>query len=517
MSEKNIKKNRNEDVLSKSTSLLTKPFKNTKRKILIAFNLTFVFAIALHITLQLIQFGKLPDPVRDMIFFPLIFFINLFSAGYNLRVIVKQLKGNKFLNGFTPWSSIVLIMLLAISIVHSSPNTATSFLFDFAFSIILIFIVGTVLNRKVAIVWVAITCLSLFLGYSNLGSDYKYYVMTSEQVKTLEEQFEQEAPEAVEWLNTALAEKKAPVPIGVFVIIWIIFIILAFIPTFFESGVIGNLLKVIPTVVKNIEIASEEKNTLENENLRMGMELDVAKHIQTMVLPDISEINNCRDLEVAARMDTAVEVGGDFYEVLPQEDGSTIFGIGDVTNHGLLSGVVMLMTQTAFRTSIDGEDISLSKALKQVNKVIFNNVQTRLKDFRNLTLSFLKYKEGKVTITGQHETVLLLKKDSNKIEEIDTLDLGIYIGLMPNIDEHVSEKTFNLNKGDLMILYTDGVTEAENPSGEFYGIERFKKSIEKHRTKSCKDITDALTEDLYKFIDKAELFDDITLVTIKRT
>ena len=421
------------------------------------------------------------------------------------------------MTGFTSWSSMIIIMLFAIASVHSNPNTATSLLIDFAFSAILIFIVGTVLNRKVAIVWVVITLISLFLGYSGKGVDFEYYLMTKAQVSEMKEKIAENDPAAIEWQETTKEEKIQPIAITVFVTVWLIFILLAFIPTYFEAGVIGNILKIIPKVVKNIEIASEEKNDLENENVRMGMELDVAKQIQMSVLPDITEIQNCNGLEVGARMDTAVEVGGDFYEVLSQEDGSTIFGIGDVTDHGLQSGVVMLMTQTAFRTSIDGSNSSLSDALLQVNKVLFNNVQTRLKDFRNLTLSFLRYKEGKVTITGQHETVLILRKDSETVEEIDTLDLGIYIGLMADIKKHVDEKTFDLNQGDIMVLYTDGVTEAENPLKEFYGIKRFKKSLEKHRNKSSQEIVDSLASDLYKYIGDAELFDDITIVTVKRT
>lgn len=501
------------DVLAKSTSLLTEPFKNTKRKILIAVNLTFVSLAILQIASQLIVNGNLPNPARDLVFYPLIFIINSFSAIYNIRVISSNTEGSKFLTGFTAWSSMVIIMMFALASVHANPNTATSFLFDFAFSAILIFIIGTVLNRKIAIVWIVIALISLGVAYTDRGVDFEYYLMTSEQV----EQIKNGEAQTIEWdAETAKKEKIEPLSINIFITIWLVFILLAFIPTFFEAGVIGKILQVIPKVITNIEIASAERNKLETENIRMGMELDVAKHIQTMVLPDESEIASCKGLDVAARMDTAAEVGGDFYEVLPQKDGSTIFGIGDVTDHGLQSGVVMLMTQSAIRAVLDNTNENLKTSLEKVNQVIRNNVQTRLKDLRNLTISVLRYENGKVTVSGQHESILIVRKDSNEVEEIDTQDLGIYIGMIESVKEHLDELTFNLEAGDTMLLYTDGVTEAENDKKQFYGIKRLKESLLKHKNNSSKQLIKSITDDLYNFIGETEILDDITLLAIKR-
>jgi sigma-B regulation protein RsbU (phosphoserine phosphatase) len=513
ITEKNISK---EDVLSQARTLLLKPSKNTKRKILIAVNLIVIFLAILHITLQLTKFGKLPDPARDMVFYPLILLINLFSALYNLRIILKEKEGTKFWNGFTTWSSIVILMIMSLATVHTNPNTATSLLFDTAFSVILIFVVGTVLNRRVSVIWFVISSISLYFAYTNRGTDFTYYLMTKQQVQTIEQQLEQNNPEAIEWLQQAKEEKIEPLPIGLFVRIWFMLLLLAFLTTFFESGMIGKVLKAIPTVISNINIAAEQKNKLENENLRMGMELDVAKRIQTMVLPQKSEFANCKDLEIAALMDTASEVGGDFYDILPQKDGSTIFGIGDVTDHGLQSGIVMLMTQSAMRTAIDNTGISLSSALTQINNLIYSNVQTRLKDKRNLTLSLLKYDNNKITIAGQHEFVILLKKDKQKADKIETLDLGIYVGLIENIDQYISEKTLDFEKGDSILLYTDGVTEAENKQGQFYGLHRLMATLEKNRHNTAEEIIENISKDVYTFIEGSAILDDISLIIIKR-
>jgi serine phosphatase RsbU (regulator of sigma subunit) len=513
--EPNIDRN-NADILIQSTELLQKPSKNTKRKILISVNLIFILMTSVHLITQLVQFGKLPDPARDMVLYPMLLAINLISAIYNLYVILKEINGSGFWNTFTAWSTVIILMVLALATVHANPNTGTSILFDFALSIIIVFICGTVLNRNVAVVWLVISIISLYMAHYNRGADFQYQFLTKQETKDFNQKLQQKDPQAIARLDTLNKEKIAPLPLSLFFSIAVIYLLLAFFAVFFEGGMIGQILKVIPTVISNIHIASEQKNKLEKENMRMGMELDVAKRIQTMVLPHVDEFSKCKDLEVAARMDTATEVGGDFYDVLPQKDGSTYFGIGDVTDHGLQSGIVMLMTQSAFRTVLDGKNDKITNALTQINNVLFQNIQTRLSDKRNLTLSILKYADGKINITGQHETILHLKAQDSKVTEIKTLDLGMYVGLTEEFSGFVHEEIIDFKTGDILLLYTDGATEAENPQKEFYGSEKLKSALEKYRNFSCNEIINKITEEIYTFMENKNLLDDITFVAIKR-
>lgn len=506
------------DVLIEASQLLQQPSKNTKRKILIAVNVTFVIVALLHLSIQLIQFGKLPDPERDMVLFPLLLIINAFSAIYNLRVLLLDLQGNTFLNRFTVWSSMIILQLLAVLVVHTNPNSANSILFDFVLSSVVLFIVGTALNRTAAIIWLCICFISLYVAYHTRGTDFTYYLMTKQEVAELSAKVAAKDPAALQRMETAAKEHIVPLPLSLYVTIWFIFLLLAFLPTYFESGMIGQILKVIPEVIQRIQIASEQKSQLERENIRMGMELDVARRIQTMLLPYQDEFDKCKDLDVSARMDTATEVGGDFYEVLPQADGSTYFGIGDVTDHGLQSGVVMLMTQSAIRSLLDGNTIHLPEALSQINTILYKNIQNRMNDRRNLTLSLLHYQNGKVRLTGQHESVILLRKDEEKPVLIDTLDLGIYVGLTDDsFTDFVKEISFDFQKGDIMVLYTDGATEAENEKGELYGVERLMDSLPKYRHLKSNEIVAKMTEDIYLFIGRKPILDDISLVVIQRT
>lgn len=258
-----------------------------------------------------------------------------------------------------------------------------------------------------------------------------------------------------------------------------------------------------------------EKERLEKENMRLSTELHVARRIQTMVLPVADELTRTAGVEIAARMQTATEVGGDFYDVLPGKDGATYFAIGDVTGHGLESGIVMLMAQAVVRTALLNAT-SISQALEQINSVLFENIQTRIQNEHDLTMSLIRYKSGNVTITGQHETVLIYNKKSGKVQSIDTTDLGMFLGIVANVSEMTGEITTELNPGDVMLLYTDGAVEAENSQKEHFELDRLKASLQKHAKQNTEKCVDGILKDIHDWIQNNEIYDDITLLAIKR-
>lgn len=314
--------------------------------------------------------------------------------------------------------------------------------------------------------------------------------------------------------QTLIKEKKVPIPLPLTEIIWIAFIILFFFPVFFQSSMLGNILKAVPRAITNIEKASEEQKKLLEENLRLGAEVGIAKQIQEMALPNVEDYNNFDKLDVSGFMVSSAEVGGDYYEVIPVlENDSCFLAIGDVTDHGLQSGIVMLMAQTAFRTAIETTN-NLINAIISVNRAVYENTE-RMKDPRNLTLSLMYFKENRLSVTGQHESILLLKKNSDSIDEISTSDLGMYIGMIPDVTEYCSEISFHINKDDIVVFYTDGVTEAENPSKELYGIDRLKSVIVKNRELNATELNNAIYEDIKGFIATAPVYDDITLLSLK--
>ncbi len=252
---------------------------------------------------------------------------------------------------------------------------------------------------------------------------------------------------------------------------------------------------------------------LQAENLRLGAELDITRRLQKMLLPKNRELDAVIGLEISGYMEPATEVGGDYYDVLCH-DGGVKISIGDVTGHGLESGMLMLMVQTAVRTLLENDEVDPKHFLNTLNRTIYGNIQ-RMDSDRHLTLALLDYRDGEIRLSGQHEETIIVRA-SGEVERIDTIDLGFPIGLEANISEFIDEKILQLGSGDVVVLYTDGITEAEDEQGCFYGIERLCDVVRHYLREPAEMIRRAAIEDLRRHIGRQRVYDDITLVVMKQ-
>jgi sigma-B regulation protein RsbU (phosphoserine phosphatase) len=262
----------------------------------------------------------------------------------------------------------------------------------------------------------------------------------------------------------------------------------------------------------NSEI-SRLNEQLRGENLRLGAELDVARRIQMMVLPPDQEIQSVLELDIACFMRPADEVGGDYYDVL-QADDAVYLGIGDVTGHGLPAGIIMLMAQTAFLTLSQSGERDMQRVILVLNSVLYRNIE-RIQEDKNMTLAVLEYRQREFTIVGQHESVIICRTNG-EIEVIDTLDLGLPMGLEEDITGFVSARQVRLEPDDVMLLYTDGVTEAENEGRQQFGMQSLASSLVNSRHLCANDIRNRVMEDVYAFIGETRIYDDISLLVVKQ-
>lgn len=257
----------------------------------------------------------------------------------------------------------------------------------------------------------------------------------------------------------------------------------------------------------------ELNEQLKAENIRMGAELEVTRHLQQMMLPKSEELHDIKELDIAGFMEPATEVGGDYYDVL-QHEGRIKIGIGDVTGHGLESGVLMLMVQTAVRTLLANNVTDPKVFLTVLNQALFLNLQ-RMKSDKNLTLSLLDYQDGKLRLSGQHEEILLVRY-GGEVERINTFDLGFIVGVEADISQFIVSLDIFLEMGDGVVLYTDGVTEAQNQEKQQYSVERLSQIVSKHWHLSATEIQQAIVADLRQHAGDILLKDDITLLVIKQ-
>jgi len=279
------------------------------------------------------------------------------------------------------------------------------------------------------------------------------------------------------------------------------------------TDMLSKIKKFITELNEKNDHITQLNHLLGAENTRMSTELAVTQEIQQMILPKKKELHSIEGLDIAGFMEPATEVGGDYYDVLSY-NGRVSISIGDVTGHGLESGVIMLMVQTALRTLLENNITDLSVIFNVINRTIYRNVK-RMETDKNLTLSVLDYQDGLLQVSGQHEDVLLVRK-GGEIERIDTFDLGFIVGLEKDITPFVTQTQLELNEGDGIVLYTDGVTEAENIQRELYGIDRLCDVISTHWHLSASEIEDYIVQDIKNFIGEQKIFDDITLLIIKQ-
>ncbi|MBY5809380.1 SpoIIE family protein phosphatase [Rhizobium leguminosarum] len=277
-----------------------------------------------------------------------------------------------------------------------------------------------------------------------------------------------------------------------------------------------NLEQLVEERTAQIEDAKEEISTLnaqlQRENRRLGTELAVAERIQLMVLPLHQELEEFKALEIAAYMRPAEEVGGDYYDVLKSGNRLKI-GIGDVTGHGLESGVLMLMVQSVARALQEAGNTDAVKFLTDLNSALFKNI-VRTKIDKHLTLAFLDYDGKEMILSGQHEEVVVVRANG-EVERIDTMDLGIPIGLEADISAFIKTREISFETGDLILLHTDGVTEAENDAGELFGIERLCREALSLKDQSAEKVVAGIIATLMLFIGSQKIYDDITLLAVR--
>ena len=236
-----------------------------------------------------------------------------------------------------------------------------------------------------------------------------------------------------------------------------------------------------------------EQQTLaleKSERERLAKEFEIAQRIQRSLVPLAPTASG---LEIAGRMRPASEMGGDYYDLIPAGDRCWI-GIGDVAGHGLDAGLIMLMVQTAVSAlTRHATDPSPSAVLKAINEIVYDNLRNRLGQSTFVTFTLLHHDgNGGFTFAGGHEVMLVRRAATGRCERVDTP--GPWIGVAKAIDGGLVVSRLQLEPGDVLFLYTDGITEARDAAGEQFGLDRLCAAIEQQPDappeKLCSDVLD---------------------------
>ncbi|AXR68702.1 PP2C family protein-serine/threonine phosphatase [Leptospira mayottensis] len=237
-------------------------------------------------------------------------------------------------------------------------------------------------------------------------------------------------------------------------------------------------------------------------------EMQLAKMIQTALLPRKSNIGH---YEVAALMVPTDSVGGDYYDIIDAPNGEKWVGIGDVSGHGVESGLIMMMAQTAIQAIVQQKKmLNPSEVLNEANRVIKENI-ARLGTDRYMTMMLFRLEDNYLVVSGKHMDLMIYRAQEKKVEMIPTT--GSWLGIVDNLGDVLEDHRVPMSVGDIVLLYTDGITEARNQSDELFGEERLIKLLESNAKLPLRQLG---TEIFSKVTDFEKVqSDDMTLLLLK--
>jgi sigma-B regulation protein RsbU (phosphoserine phosphatase) len=279
------------------------------------------------------------------------------------------------------------------------------------------------------------------------------------------------------------------------------------------SDEIGALGRAFNDMIAKLRISRDELRSKE----RLEKELEIATVIQTLLLPAQPTLDG---FDVAARMVPAEEVGGDFYDVHQASAGSWV-AIGDVSGHGVTPGLIMMMVQSMLSAiSRQGPEIGQrytpGEVLRVVNSALHDNLRTRMHDDNYMTMVLLKHVSGgRFKYAGAHESLLVYRRATHQVETLPTD--GTWLGLQDDIGPFMEDHEIDLQPGDALVLYTDGVTEAKNPQGVQYNIDRLRDMLIRQGSMAmptAAKIRDGIVDDVMSWSRTRQ--DDVTVLVLRR-
>jgi phosphoserine phosphatase RsbU/P len=239
---------------------------------------------------------------------------------------------------------------------------------------------------------------------------------------------------------------------------------------------------------------------------RLERELELARQVQQSVLPHT--FPRFPGFSFAAHNEPARQVGGDFYDVFALEGGRFGLVIGDVSDKGMPAALLMALTRSLLLAEARRET-SPRRVLANVNRLLIELGSQR--QFVSVFYGTVEIDSRKMVYArAGHDYPLLLRGP-------ETLRLegpGMVLGMMEDDELILEERRFQLLPGDRLVLYTDGLTDAENGEGAFYGVERLEALLQANARRPVETMCKKVFEELKHFQGGAEQFDDMTMVVI---
>lgn len=269
-----------------------------------------------------------------------------------------------------------------------------------------------------------------------------------------------------------------------------------------EENEIGTLARSYTDLINFNNHYIENIEEIEGEKQRIETELDIATKIQAANLP--TEAINNENYIANGYSKPAKEVGGDFFDYYPLDDDHLVLVIGDASGKGVPAAILAMITQVMIKQLLKHEQ-DPSKVLYLLNNQLCENNQESM--FITLWLGIYNKTTHELIFSNAGHNPPLIKENENfKYLSIDT---GIVLGIMEDFDFVTEEIILS----DEIVLYTDGITDANNENDEMYGEDRLLNFFNEFKSKN--DPIRPLLDDIHNFTENADQFDDMTLLYMK--
>lgn len=243
---------------------------------------------------------------------------------------------------------------------------------------------------------------------------------------------------------------------------------------------------------------------------RIESELQVATEIQASLLPRLfPPFPDRPEFEIYAVMDPAKEVGGDFYDFFFIDDKNLCVLIADVADKGVPAALYMMVAKTLLKTEAQ-RGLEPDEILSRVNNVLADGNENCM--FVTVFCALLNTETGELRFANAGHNPPLFSGGERGVHYLK-VKAGLVLGPMPGSEYHTERIT--LQEGEMLFLYTDGVTEAKNPASEMFGEDRLLETVTSGRTGNVQEIIQAVRARVGKFADGAPQSDDITMLAVQ--
>ena len=249
------------------------------------------------------------------------------------------------------------------------------------------------------------------------------------------------------------------------------------------------------------------------DQARLKKEMQLAQNIQQTLLP--REVPETEGFEIAARYDAAMEVGGDYYDFFYVDEQSIGLTVGDVSGKGVGGAFLMSIVRTALRLEARGQK-DAGEVLVQLNTTLSGEFKKGM----YITLFYIILDSRRRSInyaSAGHTPLFLYRAATDQTYRLNPrgYPVGLNVGDLKLFRKSMQNERVSLNKGDLLLVYTDGITEAMNSKREEYGEERLLKAVKRYNRLSTSEFADSLMDDVKKFTGGTPQSDDITFIVVR--